>query len=332
MKVYIKDRETFSTKAALDCYSYTLVKSIYTDLSELVTEYSDQAELGDILIDNMGYLGVISNLEREDKGSLAIKCQDISTLFSRSIIYQGDADNINAENYLEQYLYEQYGGDQSDPFYQLAYISVDRQTSTTPCIPDTEDGLWNCKSYISRIRRLYGIYTDFEANNLDGRPVLKVTIARKQLDPKRVFTTNRNVDITEETFSNTTIAKITAYTRGDTPTANDYYMTNSGTYTTNPNDPNRIAGDWEYLEIQEGESETEQVLNKFKENTYSHKISFIVPENEARYDFYDPVVVELRSQYYDSYIAKKIKHDNGTIEYVCGELRTSLTDKINKTL
>ena len=120
MKVYIKDRETFSTKAALDCYSYTLVKSIYTDLSELVTEYSDQAELGDILIDKMGYLGVISNLEREDKGSLAIKCQDISTLFSRSIIYQGDADNINAENYLEQYLYEQYGGDQSDPFYQLA--------------------------------------------------------------------------------------------------------------------------------------------------------------------------------------------------------------------
>lgn len=332
MKVYIKDKETFITKAALDCYNYTLVKSIYTDLSELTTEYSDKAEVGDILIDNMGYLGVISDIERETKRSLAIKCQDISTLFSRSIIYDGAAENVNAENYLETALYDNFGGDQSDPFYALFYLSIDRQTSTTSCIPDTEQGLWNAKSYISRIRRLYSIYTDFEANNLGGTPVLKVTIAKKTIAPKRIFTTHRNVEILEETFSSSTIAKITAYTRGDTPTANNYYMTSSGSYTTNPNDPNRIAGDWEYLEIQEGQSETEQVLNKFKENTYSHKICFAVPENEARYNFYDPVVVELRSNYYDSYIAKKIKHDNGTIEYQCGELRTSLTDKINKIL
>lgn len=332
MKIFIKDKKTFDTKAALDCYSYTLVKSIYTDLSELVIEYSDKVERGDILIDNKQFLGVISDLERDTPKTLQVKTQDISTLFSRSILYNNDGESMTAEQYLEKYLQEEYGSDQLDSYYMLPYITVNRVTSSSTCIPDVEYGLWNIKSYISRIRRLYGIYTDCEATYNAGRAVIQINIEKKTVPEKIFFTTNKNAEILEETFGNTTIAKITAYTRGDSPTANNYYMTSSGTYTTNENDPNRITGDWEYIEIGEDQNEQEQVLNKFKENTYSHKVSILVPNNEARYDFYDPITLELRGQYYSSYIAKKILHDNGTTEYQCGELRTSLSDKINKTL
>lgn len=332
MKLFLKDKKTFTTKAALDCYKYTLVKSIYTDLSELTIEYSDLVERGDILIDNNSFLGVISDFERDTPKTLQVKTQDIATLFSRPIIYQGDAESMSAERYLEKYLYEEYGGDQADSYYMLPYVSVNRVTNSSVCLPDIEYGLWNCKSYISRIRRLYNIYTDCVATYNAGRPVIQVNIEKKTIPNKTIFTTNRNVEILEETFGNTVIAKITAYTRGDNPTANDYYMTSSGTYTTNRDDPTRITGDWEYIEISDDQNEQEQVLNKFKENTYSHKVSFLLPNDEARYDFYDPITLELRGQYYSSYIAKKILHDDGTTEYQCGELRTSLSDKINKIL
>ena len=74
------------------------------------------------------------------------------------------------------------------------------------------------------------------------------------------------------------------------------------------------------------------IINKFKENSYSHKVTFVVPNDKAKWEFYDPVMIEVNKLWYQSYIAKKIIKDDGTTEYQCGELKTSLTDKINQVL
>lgn len=327
MKVYIKDGKTFKNKAIVTAFSYKLVRSIYTDLSELTTEYASAISLGDILYDNHGWCGLISDIERDGEKLLIIKCQDITNLFARDIIYRESEMEPSSEETLMSAILGHYQT-QSDIVYRLPYLHVNLpSTTTTRMTPSVDYGVWNIKSYIALIRRLQSIYTDISVTN----DTLEIVIQKKTLPTKKIFTTNRRVEILEETFSKTSIAKITAY-HTDPVSSTDYYMLEDGTITTTFQASGRAEGDWELLQIDGDQDELTQVTNKFKENSYSHKISFLVPKEDAQWDFYDPVMVEVKKQYYNSYIAKKIILDDDTIEYQCGELRTTLSDKINQLI
>lgn len=324
MKVYIKDSKTFYNKAIVDAYSYQLVKSIYTDLSELTVQYNENIAVGDIIYDNYGWIARISSVEKDGQ-TLQLKAEDITYLFNRDIIFTSSDMKSSTEQTLLQAL-QKYYKNQSDEVYALPYLNLAAYTMTSNLQPAVEYGLWSIKSYISRVRRLQGVYADIKAS----ASTLDIFIQRKELFSGKIFTTNQYLEITEETFSNTSIGKVTAYTQGGSAT--DYYLLEDGTITTTYQAYNRVPGEWVYLEIQEGEDELTQVKNKFKENSYSHKVTFVVPKDKAKWEFYDPVMIEVNKLWYQSYIAKKIIKDDGTTEYQCGELKTSLTDKINQVL
>lgn len=328
MKVYIKDRKTFQLKAILDAYSYKLVKSIYTDLSELTTEYNADITLNDVIYDNKGWIGLIEGLERDGDNLLNIKAGDISNLFSRKLIYISGDMKTTTEQTLRQAIVN-YFVNESDEVYALPFVNATAGTQTQNTYPDLEEGLWSVRSYISKVRRLQSVYTEF---SISGN-ALNVQILRKSLTPQKIFTTNRKLNITEESFSNISVAKITAYTlETDPPTSTDYYLLANGNITTTYQATGRASGDWECLKYEATDNVNDLVNSKFKENSYSHKITFVTNEEEAIWNFYDPVIVEIRKQTYTSYIAKKIINDDGTIEYQCGELKTTLSDKINKYL
>lgn len=325
MKVYVKDGKTFRNKAIVEAFSWKLVKSIYTDVSELVIESSDEIETNDIIYDNFGWSGVISEITKEDN-IMNIKAEDILTLFSRKIIYLSSDMKTTTEQTLMSAL-ATYFQSVSDEEYALPYLSITATTQTARISPVVEAGLWDIKSYISRVRRLQSIYADiyFSATSMS------IVIQKKDLLPKTIYIRNRGIEIIEESFSNKSIGKVTAYHSDTDPiTSTDYYLLTDGTITTSYTAQNRTDGEWEFLQIGNEQDESAEVRNKFAENSSSHKISFLVPEDRADWDFYDPVLVEVRKRYYSSYIAKKIVHDNGTIEYQCGDLRTTLSDKINK--
>ena len=328
MKLFIKDRLTFETKAAVDIYNYTLVQSIYTDLSDITTAYTENINDDDIIFTLDGFIALVNDSEREGDNVLHITAKDISYLFNNKQLYDGDAENYTAETYLYNNILSEYVN-QTDSFYQLTYLNLTKLTSTSVSTPTLEEGLWTVKSFISQIRRLYNIFVNYTVKT----DKLDITIGKEVRATKTLVTTNRPVDVLEETFSSSTVAKITAYNRSTTPVSTtNYYLLSDGSFTTNAAADDRVSGDWEWLEIMSGEDEQERVLNKFKENSYSHKVSLLMPDNEARFDFYDPITLELRNHYYTTYISKKIRHDDGTVEYQCGELRTTLTDKINQQL
>lgn len=323
MKVYIKDGKTFRNKAIIEAFSYKLVKSIYTDLSELETEYDPDVMVNDIIYDNYGWYGLISEIERDGERLLQIKAEDIMNLFRRDIIYVASDMKTTTEQTMASAI-SKYFSNESDEVFQIPYLNVSAVTSTSRTSPSVESGVWNLKSYVAKVRRLQSVYADisFSASQM----VIK--IQQKQILPKKIFITNRNMEIIEESFSNTSISKITAY-HTDPISSTDYYLLENGTITTTYQPTGRAEGTWEYLHIDGDQDEMEQVRNKFKENSFSHKISFLVPKTEAKWDFYDPVIIDVRNTFYNSYIAKKIILDDDTIEYQCGELRTTLSDKIN---
>lgn len=322
MYCIIKDRHSFRTLTDTMCsvtnYALTM-ESIYDEISDLqVTAAKVKPKEGDILYLENGFTGIIQEAEGNDH-ALDLRCRQIVTIFDRDIFYtehQGACVEDRLKNMIDANF-----TNQPDAIYRLPYLEVIVETRTPSAMrPDIDDdGLYNIKSYIAKLRRLLNIFVTFELK----RSRLIVRIARKIVPIKQIDFSDADLRIIERSFSYERIGKITSWAE-DTNEKKDWYLKADGTITNIYSESDRVDGNWKPIKVREASDVADSVADEFKSNTFSHKITFTAPPEKARFDFYDSVKIALDDRLFDSYIAVvKISKDSVLTEYQCGELRTT---------
>ena len=350
MLFYVKDRKTFKTKAVLEGVSWKLVRSVWTDLSEITAKDDPNVSAGDFVYNTDGWIGLISGLER-DNNQISLKAEKVENLFGRTVMWDDISGYINVEADCDYLLmtfidYVMMGGTgrsgEMDSMYGQFYSHV----NITPyvavgygsCVPVLQNGLINVKSYVSQCRRLKSVFTNC---TIEGN-TFHINIVQDNRQQKTLITTNFPCVVKEESFSETKIAKITTYKLTGKPlpeydnepfydNVQQWYLLKDGSVSSNKLDPNRAEGEWKMIEITEEGDDPETVAqNEFAKNTYSHKLIIQMQEKDARFDFYDRVNVEINNKIYESYVSRKTITSDGLVEYTFGDLKTSLMDKINE--
>lgn len=329
MNCFIKNRLTFKTITVCPVINYELTYwSIYDEVSSLDVAVEKQKLFseGDIVVAGR-YLGLIKEISRD--GSLAtLKCEHIVKLFDRDLVYGNGPDAAGIEAFLKNALDDNFAN-LNDSVYRLPYLSIIAPTATASTMgPDVEGGIWNIKSYIAKVRRIHNIFTTFNAT----RERLAVEIRQASIVKKNMDLSNPVVQIIEESYSNRAVGKITSY-EPETGVIRDWYLLEGGEITSIYQSDNRVKGTWELLEIRKAEETEYEVRDYFAKNSFSHKVLVSIPKKYARYNFYDRILIAHDGRLYSSYIAaiRETKNNSWT-EYQCGELRTTLTDKIQEDL
>ena len=344
MIFYVRDRKTFKLKAIVEGASWKLVQSVWTDLSEMETTNNVRVESGDIIYTIDGWQGIIIDIER-DKKTMTMKCQKIDYVLGRKIAYEGFGTSWPCErtlqyliltNYIDSSSWTEEDDPFTDPRFMISYLAINRVTSEAiPQVPITERGQYKISSYIAQCRRLANVFTYFDIDQAND--TLTARIQHENRATKTLITTGMPVEVTQESFtSEELISKVTTYnfTDGYPPlytNIQQWYLMTNGTITNNRSGGTWKEGAWALQELQEEDDAKTRAVNTIRTSQRSsHKIIVRVPLKDARFDFYDPVRVELHGHMYESYVSRKTISSDGYVEYTFGDLQTSLTDKINE--
>lgn len=323
MITYIRDRHTFAIKHHATALNYDMtVQSIYDEVSEFkIRGNESSAKAGDFFFAD-GFFGIIKEVDK-DRETLDITCNDIDTLFARDIPDDPGTVGGNIEGYIKS-LIDKYYVNLSDAVYATPFLTVVASTSTVgSALPDVENGVWNVKSYLSKVRRLYNIHTSYSVVN--GGLVMRLFHRDRQTH--KVFLDLSDYEVLEESFAHEAIGKITTIAE-DAGARQDWYLLTDGTVTNTYTDENRVDGTWEILNVSEAANAAEEVKNKFAENSDSHLIEFACNKD---YAFYDDLIVRTKEgQVLTSYIsAIRRSSDRNKNVYKSGELRIMVDEKLN---
>ncbi len=323
MITYIRDRHTFALKHHATALNYDMTLcSIYDEVSDFkIRGKESSAKAGDFFFTD-GFFGIIKEVDK-DRETLDVTCNDIDTLFSRDIPDDTGTVVGSIEQYIKS-LIDKYYVNLSDAVYATPYLTVIAATSTAgSALPDVENGVWNVKSYLSKVRRLYNIHTSYSVVN--GGLVMRLFHRDRQTH--KVFLDLSDFEVLEESFAHEAIGKITTIAE-DTGARRDWYLLTDGTVTNTYTDENRVDGTWEILNVSEAANAAEEVKNKFAENSDSHLIEFACSKE---YNFYDNLIVRTKDgQVLSSYIsAIRKSSDRSKNVYKSGELRIMLDEKLN---
>ena len=344
MIFYVRDRKTFKLKAIVEGASWKLVQSVWTDLSEMETTNNERVASGDIIYTIDGWQGIIIDIER-DKKTMQMKCQKIDSILGRKIAYEGFGTSWPCErtlqyliltNYIDSSTWTEEDDPFTDPRFMISYLAINRVTSEAiPQVPITERGQYKISSYIAQVRRLANVFTYFDIDQAND--TLTARIQHENRSTKTLITTGMPVEVTQESFtSEELISKVTTYnfTDGYPPlytNIQQWYLMTNGTITNNRSGGTWKEGAWALQECNEEDDAKTRAVNTIRTSQRSsHKIIVRVPLKDARFEFYDPVKVELHGHMYESYVSRKTISSDGYVEYTFGDLQTSLTDKINE--
>lgn len=326
MIAYIRDRHTFKLKHHATALTWDMtMQSIYDEVSDFkIRGEESSAKAGDFFFAD-GFFGIIKEVDK-DRETLDITCNDVDTLFARDIPDAPGTVSGSIEGYIKKQI-DKYYVNQSDAVYATPFLTVIASTSTAgSALPDVEDGVWNIKSYLSKVRRLYNIHTSYSVIN--GKLVMR--IFRRDRRTHKIFLDLSDFEVLEESFAHDAIGKITTIAE-DTGARRDWYLLKDGTITNTYTDENRVDGTWEVLSVSEAADAAQEVKNKFAENSDSHLIEFACGKD---YAFCDDLTIRTKEgRVLNSYISAIRKSSERTkTVYKSGELRIMLDEKINRML
>jgi len=227
VQALIKNRSDWATSSNEEVLNYEIKKSIYDTVSSVIIATPDAipSEGDFIILDGMDYIGVIKTVT-VDKGKTTIGCNQIVTVFNRSIFY-----DYGTFTYMEDYLADLINVNYktvSDGNYAMPYLTVTATTHTSgTTVPEVKDNVFTVQSYISLLRRLHNIRVTFTAS----RTGLAVSIAKVADTEKKIDFSNPDYTIVSENYSEKTIDKITSYCTESTKMRN-WYLNTDGSITS----------------------------------------------------------------------------------------------------
>ena len=109
--------------------------------------------------------------------------------------------------------------------------------------------------------------------------------------------------------------------------AHDYYLSTENEISSTP-PSNRAHGKWKYYTASENESPLYVAIGAFSHNSDNHKIEFY---SDQYFEYYQPVRLRLRNEVFDTIITSRVhRNTDDRYYYTCGNLATTLTDKLKK--
>ena len=285
---YLKNPRTFVTEALVYVSSYDLVLgSVYDNVSKVTVdgEYSFDIEKHFLVLDD--YIGIIKTVV-PSAGQTQLTLEDIDTLWNRDLIYVE-----NSPLTIEKFIADTIDGSfiqLADDMFNYPYCSVSFSAQTGFIKPDIENGLWNLKSYISKVRRMKNVFVSYSISG----DTLAVRVEQRTPNKHIIDFAASDSLITNETYSSTKVSKITV--NG----VNDYYLFDDGTFDIDPDAGTRVDGDWEMISVSESQDELDAVTNEFAKNSESHIIEFAT---KLPVKFYDTITVRSKGRVTSSYIS-----------------------------
>lgn len=315
MIIYIADKKTFINKAIATAVDYEIKQSIYDVVSTITIPTPRVApNEGDfLLLDGMPFVGIINAVDIEG-GRTVISVEQAVKLFARDMFYTAGSYTY-LEDYLKSLIDTNYVNI-SDNVYKLGFLTVNALTHTTGAIkPDLEGNIYNIKSYISKLRRLKDIVCEWAFS----WRALELNIYKKTFPTHNIDLSNPRYVITEQTFSDYAVGKITVYCE-ENSSYTTWYLLTDGTITNTYTADDRVEGDWITLTVGEVADIQSAVEDAFAQNYYSHKISFMT---EKPFGLYDRLKIRMDGRIFNSYVSG-ISQRKGSKWYTidCGELQT----------
>lgn len=325
MLAYFKNRKTFRTigKAAPQSWDVPLIAST-SESGTITIPKADKKNYAGEWIYFADHLFLVDESTPKD-GLVDLKVSDPAHLFDRQLIYPSNPESTYGA-FIASAIQREYINC-SDPAYQINYISVSNDDSTPFEEPKLDSArLYSLFDVISTAREK-GVVLDFE---IAGPTQLRIHIHTNSSPAHNIIFNDGHSELNDETFSRAKTAKITVLQATDEDgvyTVTNWYLSADGTISQSI-PAERSDGEWEYLTIGKEDSARVKAAEKFNENISSHKIEFY---SDRVYNLWDTVRFKIDGELMVSKIVGIfISSDHIKYLYRCGDLATTLTEKVQK--
>ena len=211
-----------------------------------------------------------------------------------------------------------------DTFVNLNYLQLNVKTHTKKNISVTnvENNIFNLHTYMTNCTQSYDIVYSFSIVNKK----LQITIESKELDKELIDVNAQPISNYSEVFETDVVSKVVVLTSTNTYTL---YLKTDRTTTTNKNDKDRADGRTVTVYTENYEDAPQFALDQMKANAYNHNITFSYYNRYIKIG--TPIAIKTKeSLIYDTYISSVKITNSKFIEYICGNIRTTLIDKLLK--
>lgn len=326
MIVYVKSKKDFTAtyKAFAQAWDVPIMASTHERGTIIIPQGARKDFTGDyVYFDNHLYL--VDESSPKD-GTVELTVSDMANMFSRQIQYPDDPVETSYGDFIMDII-ERYFIVCEDPEYSIPYIEVSSMDTTpfeVPKLPDTK--LFTLSSVIAEARKK-GVLFNFY---LIGKKKLGIDISSPITRPHNIVFDDGHSTLDTETFSRVKTAKITVMKATDNSgeyVNTTYYLSTSGDISTNV-PQQRAKGEWIYLQIGKDDDPQQKASEEFKKNISSHKIEFY---SDKTYYLWDTVNFVIDGELLQSaVISAYFSSSTNRYLYKCGDLATTLTEKVQK--
>lgn len=357
MYVYYLDKLTAKITGYTECSKYTIAENIdFSEKSKVIVPDRPDITDDDIVVIRDAYSQVFAGICSEvsvGKAPYTLTLLPLEKIFDRKIFIGNEAliSSTGLEDFVADEIRRNFINS-GDPIFDKPYMTVKASTHTPrsltiPSVVDSENGIYNLKTFLGNIKEFYQIMLKFEITNESvGIEVYRDTTEALELD-----TQYSDISNLEETYKVDVLAKLNVkwVIPQQDKDGNEidpviqfltFYLLKDRTVTMDATDPNRVEGTIDTICVQtEDEDElVEQVSNSFISNSYSHCMTFDISKTSQIYPpelFYIGRKVSIKSKRTGettSSVITKISgsSDNAMRSITIGKLPITLIEKIRR--
>ena len=257
--------------------------SDYDGKTQIILHRKPKASEEDFILlydDGLIFQGIVDSIENEKgQNHYTVTALELPKLFDRKVVLTNESLlSTGIEDFIADQITRNFISS-DDSLLNIGYLTVTANTHTPiKASVDAEDGIYNLCTYIGNALTNYGIFMDFEFDS----DSLNITIEKKQQSDLKIDTGLANVTNLVEVYETTVLSKLVVlWKKSETTTVTkQFFLKNDRTITENINDPDRAKGSVDVIAstAENEEALKQEAIDKFKSNSYQHKISFdIIP-------------------------------------------------------
>jgi hypothetical protein len=346
MLAYVLDKRDLHIKDVLEFDEYTFKEDIdYNDKSTVTFIKQPNLEDGDMVICKDGnktvFFSICEKIKSESgETDYTITLLQKENLFNRFIFSENTEiiEGLGIEDFIVQTIKQNFINS-NDLLLDKEWLNIQAETHTKATAkPDTEQGVYNLKTFLGNAKQYWGVYTDF-----------RIYMDRLLIKVEKKVSTELMVDIEVsdvsdyvENYDISVLAKLNVkWKKAEESTEEvrkSFYLLADRTVSENVNDPNRVEGSVKSIQIvTEKEADMrQQVFNEFASNRYNHKITFNIVRNSKLYpeqEFYigRPCTIKTKSGVRKSMITKiETSSNSALLKITLGNMKVTLTDKLRR--
>lgn len=346
MTAYILDKKDLHIKDVLEFDEYVFKDDIdFNDKSSVTFIKQPNLEDGDILFCKDGnktvFFGIAEKVKSESgEADYKVALLQKENMFNRFIFLENEdlIEKTGIEDFISLTALMNFKNS-GDTLLDKKWLAMSSKTHTRVAArPETEQGVYNLKTFLGNAKQRYGIHADFELEQ--GGLTVRL---EKRTDVELLIDIEVS-DVSDyvENYDVSVLAKLIVKWKKTEDSTEElrkvFYLLSDRTVTGDVNNPNRVEGSVKSIQIvaEKEEEMRQQVFNEFSSNRYNHKITFNVVRNSKLYpeqEFYvgRTCTVKTKSGVRNSMITRIETSSNSVLlKITLGNMKVTLTDKLRR--